>query len=204
MATAGNLVFQGTALGELRAYAADTGKLLWRMPTQSGVMAAPSTFTVDGEQYVAFTTGRGGAWPLTAGHAGGAANQVPSIPRLIVLKRGGTARLPALPAAQPVAWTPPPPSGTAVQLARGKALFARFCHVCHGANAVGGGVVPDLRRSVALGDAALWRSIVIGGALKDNGMVSFARVLDPAGAEDVRRYVIAEANFAKANEAALR
>ena len=203
MATAGNLVFQGTALGELRAYAADTGKLLWTMPTQSGVMAGPSTFTVKGEQYVAFTIGRGGAWALTAGHAGGAANKVPTIPRLIVLKRGGKAKLPPQPQPQRLAWNPPPPSGTAAEVAQGKALFARFCHVCHGANAVGGGVVPDLRRSAALNDASGWRTIVLDGALKDNGMVGFARVLDPAGAEAVRRYVIAEANFAKANAAAL-
>ena len=38
----------------------------------------------------------------------------------------------------------------------------------------------------------------IDGALKDTAMVSFARVMTPAQAEAVRRYVIDEANWAKA------
>jgi quinohemoprotein ethanol dehydrogenase len=36
--------------------------------------------------------------------------------------------------------------------------------------------------------------VVIGGALKDNGMVSFSRDLSPDDAEAVRAYVVARAN----------
>lgn len=203
LATAGNLVFQGTALGEFRAYAADSGKQLWALPVQSGVLAAPSTYAVNGVQYIAFLTSRGGAWALTSGYAGGAANRVPSIPRLVVLKLGGKGRLPALPAQVAEPFNPPAATATAAQVAQGKAVFGRYCQVCHGANAVSGGVTPDLRHSPVLADAEAWKSVVIDGILHERGMVSFAKVLDPAGAEAARAYVIGEANWAKAHDSAI-
>ena len=200
MATAGNLVFQGTAMGEFRAYAADSGKQLFAYPVQSGIMAGASTFAVNGEQYVAVTTGRGGSFPLAAGYAGGESRTVPNIPRVLVFKLGGTAQLPPLPA---VPVTPPaaiPAStGTATQIAEGHTLFGRNCQVCHGANAAGGGVLPNLQASGVLGNADAWKSILIDGALKDSGMVSFARVMTPAQAEAVRLYVIDEANWGRKN-----
>ena len=197
MATAGNLVFQGTALGDFRAYAADTGKQLLSYPVQSGVMAGASTFTVGGEQYVAVTTGRGGSFPLAAGYAGGVSRTVPNITRVLVFKLGGTAKLAPLPAASGTDAALPPSTGTPAQLAEGKILFGRNCQVCHGANAAGGGVIPNLQRSPALADTNAWRSILIDGALKNQGMVSFAQVLTPAQAEAVRLYVIDEANWGK-------
>ncbi|MFD1610637.1 PQQ-dependent dehydrogenase, methanol/ethanol family [Sphingomonas tabacisoli] len=200
LATAGNLVFQGTALGEFRAYAADSGKQLWALPVQSGVLAAPSSYSIGGIQYIAFTTSRGGAWALTSGYAGGAANKVPSIPRLIVLKLGGKAALPPFPAQVPEPFNPPAATASAAQVAQGKAVFGRYCQVCHGANAVSGGVTPDLRHSPVLGDAQTWQSIVIGGALHERGMVSFAKVIDATGAEAARAYVIDEANWAKTHD----
>jgi quinohemoprotein ethanol dehydrogenase len=200
LATAGNLVFQGTALGEFRAYAADTGRQLWSLPVQSGVMAAPSSYSIKGVQYVAFTTGRGGAWDLTSGYAGLPTSKLPSIPRLIVLKLGGKGRLPAPPAAMALPLDPPPATAPGPQVAQGKALFGRYCSVCHGSNAVSGGVTPDLRASPLLADSAAWKSVVIDGILHERGMVSFASVMDEAGAEAARAYVISEANWAKANE----
>ena len=38
-----------------------------------------------------------------------------------------------------------------------------------------------------------------GGALKDRGMVSFAKVLTPADVEAIRAYVIDRSNWTKAN-----
>jgi len=60
-------------------------------------------------------------------------------------------------------------------------------------------VTPDLQRSVALANAEAWKSVLIDGVLKDQGMVSFARVMTPEQAQSVRYYVIGEANWAKAN-----
>lgn len=200
LATAGNLVFQGTALGEFRAYAADSGKQLWSLPVQSGVLAAPSTYSIGGVQYVAFLTSRGGAWALTAGYAGGAANQVPSIPRLIVLKLGGSGKLPALPARVAEPFAPPAQTASAAMVTQGKAVFGRYCQVCHGANAVSGGVTPDLRHSPVLGDRDAWKSVVIDGVLHERGMVSFKSVIDENGVEAARAYVIDEANWAKTHD----
>ena len=199
LATAGNLVFQGSALAQFQAFAADSGKTLFTLPVQSGVMAAPSTYTVKGEQYVAFTTAHGGVFALAPGKVGGAFNRIPNIPRLIVLKLGAKGQLPALPPQQAVAFNPPPSTGTKTQIAEGLGLYARFCSVCHGDSATSGGVNPDLRHSGALADADTWKSVVLDGILKDNGMVSFSPVLTPDQAQAIRFYVIDQANWDKAH-----
>ena len=199
LTTAGNLVLQGTSLGRFRAYAADSGKQLLDLDMQSGIVSAPSTFRVKGVQYVAFMTSKGGAFPLVAGIAGGVTRKVPNIPRLVVMKLGGTARFPVLPAATALDWTPPPRIGTAAQIASGKAAFARYCTVCHGDSAVGNGFTPDLRISATLDTAETWNAVVLDGALKSRGMVGFANVLKPADAEAIRAYVIERSNWTKAN-----
>ncbi|MBE1527675.1 quinohemoprotein ethanol dehydrogenase [Sphingopyxis sp. OAS728] len=199
MTTAGNLVFQGTSLGRFRAYAADTGKQLLDLDMQSGIVSAPSTFRVGGVQYIAFQTSKGGAFPLVAGVAGGATRKIPNIPRLIVMKIGGTVKLPAPPASAALAWNPPPMTASPAQVAAGKAHFGRYCIVCHGDSAIGNGFTPDLRVSGTLANADAWKGVVIGGALKDRGMVSFANVLTPADAEAIRAYVIERSNWTKTN-----
>jgi quinohemoprotein ethanol dehydrogenase len=197
LATAGNLVFQGSALGNFQAFAADSGKPLFTLPVQSGVLAAPATFSAKGEQYVAFTTSHGGVFALAPGKVGGSFNKVPNIPRLIVLKLGAKAALPPLPPVQEMPLDPPPSTGTKQQIADGLGLYARYCSVCHGDSATSGGTNPDLRHSGALRDANTWKSIVIDGALKDQGMVSFANALTPQEAQAIRMYVIDQANWDK-------
>jgi alcohol dehydrogenase (cytochrome c) len=60
LATAGNLVFTGgTNDRKFHAFDATSGKLLWDFPTSSGVIGQPSTFLVDGRQYVAVQSGWG-------------------------------------------------------------------------------------------------------------------------------------------------
>ena len=54
LTTAGGLVFGGgTNDREFRAFDATTGEQLWHFRTNSGVIAPPSTYTVNGVQYVA-------------------------------------------------------------------------------------------------------------------------------------------------------
>jgi len=61
MTTAGGLVFTGgTNDRKIHAFDAKTGKLLWESPTPSGILAPPTTFQVDGKQYVAVLSGWGG------------------------------------------------------------------------------------------------------------------------------------------------
>jgi alcohol dehydrogenase (cytochrome c) len=60
LATAGGLVFGGgTPDQKFRAFDAATGKLLWESVTSSGVEGPPSSFEVDGKQYIAVLTGWG-------------------------------------------------------------------------------------------------------------------------------------------------
>jgi quinohemoprotein ethanol dehydrogenase len=62
LATAGGLVFQGTADGRLVAYDAAKGTKLWDAALGGGVVAAPMTYELDGQQYVAIAVGWGGVF----------------------------------------------------------------------------------------------------------------------------------------------
>ena len=60
LATAGGVVFSGGTNDRLfRAFDASTGKVLWEYPTNSGVIGQPSSFSVDGKQYIAVQSGWG-------------------------------------------------------------------------------------------------------------------------------------------------
>lgn len=195
LTTAGNLVFQGLATAELAAYTADTGQKVWSFPTHTGVIAPPVSYSIDGEQYIAVMAGWGGAFALTATDFLTSENIVPNANRLLVFKVGGTDVLPAR-SYEPVPWSQPPVQFAAADdVAHGAKIFTHFCGNCHGAGAAGAGLaVPDLRRSYTLGDADMWRDIVIDGALSSNGMISFAKYLTLEDAEAVRAYVIDRAN----------
>jgi alcohol dehydrogenase (cytochrome c) len=61
LATAGGLVFTGgTNDRKIHAFDAKTGKLLWEYPTPSGILAPPTSFLIDGKQYIAVHSGWGG------------------------------------------------------------------------------------------------------------------------------------------------
>ena len=60
MTTAGNLVFMGgTSDRQFRAFDARTGDQLWQQRTNSGVIGVPSSYMVDGVQYIAVQSGFG-------------------------------------------------------------------------------------------------------------------------------------------------
>jgi alcohol dehydrogenase (cytochrome c)/quinohemoprotein ethanol dehydrogenase len=201
LSTAGNLVFQGTAGGDFVAYSADKGKQLWSFPAQSGIIAAPMTYAIDGEQYVAVMVGWGGVWDVATGVLAHKAKKQRNISRLVVFKLGGKAALPAAPPMAKMVLDPPPFTGTPEQAKAGGELYGRYCNVCHGDAAVAGGVNPDLRHSAALNAPEAIRSVVIDGALQHNGMVSFKSALKPEDADNIRHYLIKRANEDKALEA---
>jgi alcohol dehydrogenase (cytochrome c) len=61
LATGGDLVFAGEPTGEFNALNARTGELLWQFQTGSGHHSSPTTYSVDGRQYIAVPVGWG-AW----------------------------------------------------------------------------------------------------------------------------------------------
>ena len=194
LATGGGLVFQGNAAGEFAAYNTANGAKLWSFAAQTGVVAPASTFTVKGEQYVAVLAGWGGAFAITAGILDAKSGPVRNISRLLVFKLGGKGKLPPAPSLAQSPLDPPPVTAKPEVTAAGGALYGRYCGVCHGDAAAGSTVLPDLRRSGALGDPKTWQTIVHDGALKDSGMVGWGGVLTAAQIESVRHYVIKRAN----------
>ena len=172
LATAGKLVFQGTADGRFVAYAAEDGKKLWESRTHTATLASPITYAVDGEQYVAVPGGFGSMLFLALGI--GMPEAIPGQRgRVFAYKLGGTAELPEPP--EPVRTMPAPPAieASASTVKRGSDVYQYFCWQCHGANAVSSGVLPDLRRSALLHDATAWAGVVRNGDRADQGLGSF-------------------------------
>lgn len=193
LSTAGNLVFQGNADGELVAYDAGTGARLWSAKTQTGILAPPITYSVDGAQYIAVVAGWGAIWGNFLGVVLNPDGTKRNISRILAFKLGGNTELPAMP--ELVAGASPPESfGTETQIGSGAGLYTRYCSTCHGVAAISGGVLPDLRHSAMASSAAAFQSVVLEGALLDKGMASFAEVLDEYDAEAVRAFIVSQAN----------
>lgn len=202
LATAGGLVFQGTSDGKIAAYNAQTGARLWEFDNQAATLAGPMTYEIEGQQYVATLASYGSVFFLNAGFAAPRdGNNLPG--RVNVFRIGGTATLPATNLERLVTPQPPQIRATAAQLAHGNAAYASFCAVCHGSTAIGGGVLPDLRRSAVLADQQTWLETV-HGAREQLGMPNFTQWVTAADAEAIRAYVASEAQIAYRAEQARR
>jgi quinohemoprotein ethanol dehydrogenase len=199
VATAGNVVFQGTADGWFCAYDARTGARLWRRNVGMGIIAAPMTYAIGGKQYVAVLAGYGGS----AAAVGNVMN--------VGWKYGGPRRILTFALDGKVVLAPSAPPSLKVdvkddpaevldpkQIAMGKAIFIA-CAACHGRNAIGvGGPAPDLRESaIPLSPEAFW-TVVHEGALIQRGMPRFG-VFGKPQIESIRQYVrsTARAQLAK-------
>src|SRR5580658_2391902 len=194
LSTAGNLVFEGNAQGDLEAYQADKGKKLWSADAQSGVVAAPISYTVGGDQYLAVVVGWGGVFPLASGEPALRSGRLQNISRVLAFKLAGKASLPPLPQFTQPELKPPRPTASARTVQRGETLFQNYCSTCHGDVAVSGGVLPDLRYSGQLANQPQWNEVVLVGSLQPYGMVSFSKELSRQDAEAIRDYVIFRAN----------
>ncbi|MDH4253315.1 MAG: PQQ-dependent dehydrogenase, methanol/ethanol family [Gammaproteobacteria bacterium] len=193
LSTAGNIVVQGTAGGDVVIYRADNGEKLWSMHAQTGVQAGPATYLVDGEQYISVAAGWGGIYALAPGEIGLLSGRLGNKSRILAFKLGGQARLPEAEPLAPLVFTPPATEASGDEVQHGKFLYHRHCVACHGDAAVSAGMLPDLRATPMLhGDA--FQSVVLGGALVDRGMVSFAEELDENGVEAIRAYLVARAH----------
>jgi alcohol dehydrogenase (cytochrome c) len=60
--TAGDVAFYGTMHRWFKAVDAKSGQVLWQFHTPSGIIGQPTTYSVNGVQYVAILSGVGG-WP---------------------------------------------------------------------------------------------------------------------------------------------
>ncbi len=83
LATAGGLVFTGNPNGHFYAIDAKTGQVMWESPElSSGIIGVPTTYVVNGKQYVAVWAGWGGAGPIWGG-------QMANDPAIKSIPRGG-------------------------------------------------------------------------------------------------------------------
>jgi len=193
LATAGNLVFQGSYKGEFAAYRAKDGEKLWSINSHRGIMAGPITYTVNGEQYVAVMAGFGGSMGMASPFPGPPQRMPNGL--ILAFKLDGKGQLPAF---EPL---PPPPANpsserfTDAQRAEGAKYYGTFCAICHR-----GPVNPDPRRSTTLTNAEAFKAVVIDGVLSPNGMASFRDHLTPAQAESIRAYLLSEAEKLRAQE----
>jgi quinohemoprotein ethanol dehydrogenase len=200
LATAGNLVFQGTLDGRFRAYNAQTGAQLWDFDNQAATMAGPITYAVNGQQYVASLASYGTLFYLPVGFAIANPPTEPQPARVNVFRLGGAAQLPPREVVAVDVPAPPAIRANAAVLAHGAALYTQYCMACHGAGVVSGGVLPDLRRSAALQDRTQWAQTVHGGRAA-NGMPDFTQWVPDADAEAIRAYVASEARTLYAEHA---
>ena len=194
LSTAGGLVFQGAQQGELSAFRDSDGAKLWSADPQTGVVAAPISYALDGVQYIAQLAGYGFRDYYTGNRS-----------RLLVYKLGGKAQLPPvgeLPPAREL--NPPPAFGTPELIAQGAQVYGVHCVMCHETQFGNRGLFPNLLVSPQLQTAAGFESVVIGGALETRGMVSFRERLQTGDAEAIRAYLTKRATDAKATQAAAR
>ena len=193
LSTAGNLVFQGNTDEVIAAYNAASGERLWTSDTQTAITAPPMTYSIDGEQYIAVVAGWGAVSALVGGADLNGDGSMRNFSRVLAYKLGGTHALPEKPPL-PVRPTPPDRFGDQTMVDHGAFLFGRSCVICHGAGAIGGGVLPDLRFSPMISSEDAFRGVVIDGALADRGMVSFAAMYSADDAEAIRAYLVNRAH----------
>jgi quinohemoprotein ethanol dehydrogenase len=187
MSTAANLVFQGRGNGELWVYAADSGKVLKVIQTGSHIMAAPVTYAVNGEQYVAVQVGYGGTnigvGPIPPRSA---AIKHENVNRIIAFKLGG-GDVPKPPVRKDEPFPKPPEiKATTAQLRHGEIKFIEQCSRCH---VFGPNVTPDLRR-LTPEKHDMFRDIVLGGAFATAGMEPFNDILTEPDVEAIHAYLI--------------
>lgn len=187
LATAGNLVVQGTTESKLEFYTADTGRKLWEYDTQTVPIAGAVSYMIDGEQYIAINVGWGGG--VAHIESAFAKGLHVSKGRLLVFKLGGKAQLPPLADAPPIEIPPKPKVGPDI-ITQGEHLYEKHCEMCHGTRAAGG--IKDLR-AMTNATRAQFQEIVRGGIRQSQGMVSFADVLTAEQADMILQYVNARA-----------
>jgi quinohemoprotein ethanol dehydrogenase len=200
LATAGNLVVQGTSSGHLVVYRADTGHELARIEVGTAIMAAPVSYQIDGVQYIAVLAGLGGAVAASYPRES-AAQRYQNYGRLLAFKLGG-GDVP-LPKLREPGTTPEPPTlpkDSEAPAERGAKLFGTHCSLCHGGRGEARlSAYPDLFR-LSAETHANFDAIVRGGTLASAGMASFADVVSEADAASIHAYLVREQAVLRAEE----
>jgi quinohemoprotein ethanol dehydrogenase len=184
LATAGDLVFQGSGQGRFSAYDARTGDLLWSSEVGIDVMAAPISYQIDGEQYVSVLAGVGGS---QGNHMSEFKHD--NAGRVLTYKLDGKIPMPAVALRPERSISRPRLDVPPETIARGRKVYAENCFSCHGVGAHSSGLIPDLRTASPKTHAE-WDAIVRGGIRTDKGMASFADAVSEEDSRAVQAYVL--------------
>jgi quinohemoprotein ethanol dehydrogenase len=183
LTTAGNLVFQGTADGRFIAYNATTGEKLWETPVGTGVVAAASTYVIDGKQYVSIAVGWGGVFGIAA-----RATELQSPGTVYTFAIDGNAPPPAFVKYQTegllagVKYDPK-------DVPEGTALYVTACAQCHGVPGVDkGGNVRNLGY-VSKATIENLKDFVFKGPFLDRGMPDFTGKLTEADVVKIQAFI---------------
>jgi quinohemoprotein ethanol dehydrogenase len=187
LSTGGGLVFSGGGnnTNEFRAYDTRSGEKLWSFDTQTGMVAAPITYELDGKQYLAASVGINQAGNYYA----------PNYSRLLVFTMDGTAVLPEAVSFAPPPLNPPADTAAPEQVAAGQEAYNNTCAICHGnGGAARGANFPNLMVSPMLHSQEGFDAIVLGGARQERGMVSFADRVSTDDSAAIRAFLVSRAN----------
>jgi quinohemoprotein ethanol dehydrogenase len=189
LSTASNLVFEGTNDGFLVVYDASTGRELKRIETGTGIIAAPVTYEIDGEQYVAVMAGYGGA-TLPFYTKGAALEKYVNNGRILAFKlNGGRTPLPP-PVAEYEVPSPPKRVITKERAEMGGQSYNTYCVHCHGGfgkDHTSG--YPDLSR-MQPATHEIFNKIVLEGAYSAYGMAKFDDVLKVDDVEAIHDFLV--------------
>lgn len=182
MTTAGNLVFQGTGRGQFVAYGAATGEKLWSFDAGLGIIGAPISYDVEGQQYISVLVGYGGVVGLLGKLVdyGWRFNEQPR--RLLTFKLGARERLPATNPPRFVVKAVHDPSFVVdIEKAEaGSKLYGTaWCSFCHGPQLENtGSFAPDLRESALAMNWKAFHSVLRDGLLAQRGMPKYDDLSD--------------------------
>lgn len=183
LSTSSGLVMQGDAEGMFSIRDAENGKLLKQFDLRSGIVSAPITYEVDGEQYITMLVGWGGYLAKLHKH-------VPRIHpgTIYTFKIGGSAAYPEKlpPHEQPL--TAMRDGATPDHIGNGWNVFTRFCVHCHPMPGAGHTTTPDLARST---DNIFnnYENIVMDGALSAKGMPGMRGLISEEEINDVKSFI---------------
>ncbi|MBC2837720.1 PQQ-dependent dehydrogenase, methanol/ethanol family [Robiginitalea sp. SC105] len=187
-----DLIFKGNAEGEFAAFDARTGEKRWSTPLNTGIIASPITYELDGTQYITILVGWGGVF----GRWLSLTEQV-NPGTVYTFALGGKAPHPEFPVSPAKELIDLPFADDPATLALGASLYDTHCSHCHGYNGgLGGGGIPDLRYSSPEVFGS-YEGIVGYGAYLDKGMPNFGDRLSGGDIEAIRNYILAMAQQAR-------
>jgi quinohemoprotein ethanol dehydrogenase len=194
MATAGGLVFQGTAEGTFNAYDAGSGRKLWSFNAGLGIVGAPISYIAGGKQYVSVLVGYGGTTAAYGDFMNVGWKYGVQPRRLLTFAIGGKAKLPPTPGPDMKVHALDDPNLVLneADIAAGRSL-SLACGACHGVSLQATGTpAPDLRESAIALDLGSFRELLKSGALMERGMPKFDTFTD-AQIRQLHQYIRAKA-----------